>query len=467
MDVKADLPQFNDWYCTKGVRVLFVIPEFPPQYGGGIAAYYGTLVPAIAAEGHKVDVLVGSMYTNNRPSWEGDGYTVEFLDVERRRRAFERFTAYEVIPPMRRTLAAAWALFQQTDGGAEYDVVETTDFGLLFLPWTTAEEAPPTIVQLHGSEGQIDAREPKAGSALQGHLTRLLEIQGLSRADALQTHSRSNVRHWSQRLDREVGYMPPPLSPQRPADSVSSTLDTEAVGFVAGRIQYWKGPTVLCEAQARLGDDAPLIDWAGRDMDYGAVKQSMSSHLERTYPDVWRKTVRPIGQISPENVSRHQRAAEFVVVPSIWDVFNYTAVEALREGAVVICSDGAGACDVIEHGRSGFVFPSKNEERLAEAIRDVLSLSEGERKEIGQAGRESVQEILSPQRIARKRSQKYKHLVRDEKDASTENPWLTEAIRPGGEFEIKGRTLAVLDQLPLRELTSYLGRRIWEKLVSL
>lgn len=448
------------------MKVLFVLPEFPPQYGGGIATYYGTLVPAVAAQGHEVDVLVGSAFTEDRPQRQEEGYSVEFLDVHRRRKAIQEFTAYEAIPPLRRTLAAAWALFQQAGAATEYDVVETTDFGLSFLPWVTSDQTPPILVQLHASNGQLDALVPKEGNALKGHLTRLLEIQGLSQADALQTLAQTNVQNWSERLGREVTYCPPPLRSEPGSDLQRPKVDTEAAGFVAGRIQHPKGPTVLCEAQAQLGDRAPCIDWAGRDTDYQAVGQSMDDYLAEAYPDVWRESVRPIGQIPPEKVARRQSAAQFVVAPSIWDVFNYTVAEALREGTVTICSDGAGAADLIEDGQNGFVVPAKDEEALAEAIQTVRALSQDERIEIGRAGRETVRQALSPERIARRRAETYQSVRRGDHEGR-DMTWLAEAVRPGGEFEITSAPLGFLDQIPLRNLGRYLARRTWEKAISL
>ena len=192
------------------MRILFVLPEFPPQYGGGIATYYEALIPALSAAGHDVNVLVGSAFTSDHPTRTEEGYTVEFLDANRRERATGEFTAYEAVPALRRTLGAAWALFQQANQGAGYDLVETTDFGLLFLPWVVSEKSPPVLVQLHASSGQVDAREPKEGHALQGHLMRMLEVRGLAGADALQSNGRANARRWGQRLDRDVTYCPPP-----------------------------------------------------------------------------------------------------------------------------------------------------------------------------------------------------------------------------------------------------------------
>ena len=445
--------------------ILFVLPEFPPQYGGGIATYYDTLIPAVAAQGHDIDVLVGSAYTSDHSSRRESRYSVEFLDVDRRERTIERFSAYEALPSLRRTVGAAWALFKQANRGDGYDVVETTDFGLLFLPWVIAKSSPPVLVQLHASNGQIDAREPKEGGALQGHFTRLLEMQGLAQADELQTHSHENVRVWSQRLGREVGYFPPPLPAPQDASAELELKNAESEGFVAGRIQYWKGPTVLCEAQAQLGERAPHIDWAGRDTNYRAVGQSMSDYLLDSYPTVWGESVHPIGEICPRDVTQRQRAAQFVVVPSIWDVFNYTAVEAMREETVLICSDGAGASDVIDDGDNGFVVPAEDENALAETISAVCALSAKERGQIGRAGRETVEQTLAPQRIACHRSRLYEDMS-EEISLEKGESWLAEAVKPDGKFEIDGPPLALLDRVPLSKIGRYVLCRTWKKIRS-
>lgn len=449
------------------VKILFVIPEFPPQYSGGIATYYKALIPAVAAEAHKVDVLVGSAFTEDRPRREENGYGVEFLDVEKRQRAFENYTAYEAVPRLRRTLAAAWALYEQSDGGKGYDVVETTDFGLTFLPWVTADNTPPVLVQLHASDGQVDAHEPKEGQALQGHLTRLMETQGLAHADALQSYGRENAKRWGRRLRREVTYCPPPLSPHFPAETEEVSVSTDAPGFVAARVQYWKGPTVLCEAQSRLGSHAPRIDWAGRDTAYRQSGESMSSYLEDTYPEVWGQRVRPIGEIPPEKVARRQHAADFVVVPSIWDVFNYTAAEAMRTGSVVVCSEGAGVVEFIEHDTNGFRVPAEEPESLAKTIQHAASLSTKEREKIGERGRQTIKRELDPKRIACRRLHEYEKLDSESNKSDSDRTWLEEAVRPGGKFETQPkRPMAFLDQHAISKIGRYLIRRLRNRIFS-
>lgn len=440
--------------------ILFAVPEYGDS-AGGIASYYTTLIPEITSQGHSVDVLVGSAFTSAIPSYEEHGAQVEYLDPERREKVFATLDAYEALPNLRRTLAAAWALFDQADRGAEYDVVETTDFGLLFLPWVAFDDTPPTLVQLHASNGQIDAHEPTEGKVFQGHFTRFLECRGLERADALQSVSPMNAQEWEERVQRTVTSCPPPLD----VTAVNaSEMDTNtADGFVAGRIQYWKGPTVLCDALTRLGDRAPQIEWAGRDTDYRAADQSMTEFLKRSYSSVWGQMIRPVGQIPREEVLRRQATAEFVVVPSIWDVFNYTAVEAMAMGTVVICSEGAGAANLIESRRNGFRVPAEDPATLAETIRKVTALSYDERARIGKKAQETVATQLDPQRIAERRVETYRSM--SPRDGVGGDPeWIRETIRPKGAFDVPSKPLAFLDHLPLRELINYVARRTARKI---
>ena len=267
------------------MRLLFVLPEYPPDHGGGIVTFYEALLPELVRQGHAVDVLLGSAFVHGGAPYEREGVSVRFLETDRFRRLIASFRHYGMVPELQRHLAAAWALHEQVEGGAEYDVVEVVDWGLLFVPWVV-EARVPAVVQMHGSTGQIDFRDPSPAGALQGHLTRLLEAGVLRGADALHTHSIANQREWAEVTGREVMYLPPPLeSGEEPAARQRGTE-----GLVVGRVQKWKGPTVLCEALAQLGADAPHVKWVGRDTVFGESGGSMSDFLRVTYPDVWGAT---------------------------------------------------------------------------------------------------------------------------------------------------------------------------------
>ena len=437
------------------MRILFVLPEYPPDHGGGIVTFYEALLPELVRQGHAVDVLLGSAFVHGGAPYEREGVNIRFLETERFERFLDSFRHYGMVPELQRHLAAAWAMHEQAEGGAGYDAVEVVDWGLLSAPWIV-EARVPAVVQLHGSAGQIDLRDPSPAGALQGHLTRLLEAGVLRGADALHTHSTANQREWAEVTGREVAYLPPPL--ERGDAPAAQPRGTD--GLVVGRVQKWKGPTVLCEALARMGADAPRVRWVGRDTVFGESGESMSAYLRATYPAVWGEKIEPVGQVAPAEVARLQAEAGFVVVPSLWDVYNLTAVEAMRHGAVVVCSTGAGASDLIEDGINGFTFPAGDAVALADALRLVVALAPEERERLSAAARATVVDRLNPQMIAARKVEAYETVIR-QAGAVAPDPWSAAAARPASGT---GDALGFLDHQPLRDILSYAARRVSTKL---
>lgn len=465
------------------MNLLYVVPEYPPYSQGGIATFYRHLLPRIAQRGHRVRVLVANAFMDPFEAYDAEGIRVDCIEAGRIQALLPRYNRYAATPYLQRYLATAWAAWEQAEGGAGMDRVETTDWGLLFAPWAIAPQRPPTLVQCHASIGQIDACDPQAGQELQGHLIRLIERQGLAALDGIQTYSALNQRAWQRELQLPIDYIPPafslscspnatapnatapnPTAPNPTGDSIADANlvlppePTPVQGLVVGRIQQWKGSLVLCEAMQRLGSQAPIVQWIGRDTPY-RHSPSMSAYLSQQYPEVWGKTVQPIGSRSPEIVAQLQARAGFVLVPSTWDVFNLSGVEAMAQGQVVIVSEGAGVAEWIESGRNGFSFPAGDSNALADCIRLAQGLSDPERRAIGAAARATVLAQLDPGAIADRRLAHYAGL---EQTLAPPSDWLTLAVHPQ---EPLANPQAFLNDLSLRSLLGYCARRLVQKSV--
>lgn len=438
------------------MRVLFVIPEYPPSYGGGIATYYGTLLPELAAQGMEVTAVVGSSLSEGPAPALLDGVKIIPLDRSLLLRLKPSFATFALAPDFAAHLAGAWAAWEQTNGGQGYDVVECSDWGLLFVPWIVADAAPPVLVRMHASIGQIGRYDPQDGHLLAESLAALTEDTLLPHATSLATYGRANQSDWTYRLRREVGYVPP-------AYESGSMGEMESVrnpgGLVVGRVQSWKGPEVLCKAVARLGRDAPNIDWVGRDMPFPNSKGTMGSRLKRDYPGVWGKKIRHHHPLPPEEVYQRQATSSFVVVPSDWDVFNLGAIEAMSAGAVVICSTGAGAADLIQDGENGFSFPAGDDAALASCLQKVAKLTDVERNRIGIRARETTKTELSPRDIAARHSDQLLGAC-----SISRSPVPSDRRRLFSPSECLSLNESGLARLPIRELGSQLGERLLNKL---
>jgi glycosyltransferase involved in cell wall biosynthesis len=438
------------------MKLLYVVPEFGPAVTGGIATYYRHLVPELARLGHTVHVIVASA-NEDEPAEDIPGVAVTRVQAKAAEADLRRFDSLAILPGLQQRLARAWAAWRIADGGEGYDAVETTDYGMLFVPWLSQPSRAPVLIQLHGSNGQLLRHDPVAGDELSGCVTRLLETSLLPRAEELQSYGRPNACEWSRLLGRDVVHVLPAWRPG--PDTEPTPLPEGAEGLVVGRVQCWKGPEVLCKALRQLGADAPKIAWVGSDTHYRRAEAWMGDHLAATYPDIWGRKIFPIGRKTPGEVAALQAAARFIVVPSDWDVFNLSTVEGMARGKVVICSEGAGAADVIRDGESGFRFPAGDAPALTVRLRRVLELDEAQTRRIGAAARQAVACELDVTKVACQRLDRLQALAKQK--SGKDRPDVSALL---GAADAGEDPWALLERLPLRRLVSGLSRQAFKRL---
>ncbi len=150
------------------------------------------------------------------------------------------------------------------------------------------------------------------------------------------------------------------------------------------------------------------MDWVGRDMPWGGRETSSARHLATAFPEQWGRKIACHPPVPSAEVARRQASALFNLVPSTWDVFNFTVAEAMASGRPTIVSTGAGAGELIVEGENGFLFPAGEGAALAAAIDRLASFSPTRRAQIGRAARDTVGRELDPSTIANARLAAYR-----------------------------------------------------------
>ncbi len=84
-------------------------------------------------------------------------------------------------------------------------------------------------------------------------------------------------------------------------------------------------------------------------------------------------------------------ASNCVVLPSYREGTPRTLLEAAAMGKPLIATNVPGCCEVVEHGKNGFLCKVRNPTDLAQKILDFIDLSDEERIRMGQAGRVKVE----------------------------------------------------------------------------
>lgn len=441
------------------LRLLILTPEFT-GFGGGIITFYRTLAAELVRRGVDVRVVQGSgFFSGERSPTKIDGVEIETLESSRVDRWLAKFGALNGAPTFKRSLAGAWAAWEQALEGPGFDVVEATDFGHLAAPVILAN-THPCVLQMHGSQGQIGRHDPIEGHELGNILSLALETELCATAHAVQCSSKANARYWTFQSGRnDISIIPPAwrtITEEQPSP-VSDRL------AVVGRVQRWKGPHILCEALRSLGSEAPHVDWHGRDTSFETDGRMTTQWLADSFPDVWNLRLHHRGQVPPDQVRHIQQTAMFNLIPSTWDVFNFTVIEAMSSGRPVICSSGAGASEMIEDGVSGFVYDGDDPAALAKTLRRALALSEAERVGLAAQARKRLDDVLDPESVTRARMDAYEAARMWRPRPPARKDWMSDlcAVTPE-----TGDNLRFLDNLPLRSIVTYAGRRSFGKVTG-
>ncbi len=351
------------------MKLLYILSEYLPDSGGGIISFYANLLPGLVERGHEVEVLVASLSTLDRPTWIANGVKVEYLQscfTNAAKAGCGKFKNDFLCA----FLPLAWGAYNQTKGGEGFDIVEATDWGLLFMPWVVSPRKARVVVSLHGSNGQLDWYSGSAQrGSFDGGFVRLLESESLRLADKLHANSRSNAAFWSGRTGCEVQVIPPVCDSVAAISSVRKSNN----GLVVGRLQSLKGAEVLCQALSYIR--GIQIEWVGKDLLWESGCEMTSSYLAKKYPDVFGKSLCWSPAMPHNEVLQKIANASYLVVASVWEVFNLTVLEAMAAGTPVICSRNAGAEMMIEDGVTGFLFDPERPADLAKKLKEVAALS--------------------------------------------------------------------------------------------
>src|SRR4051794_18551028 len=97
------------------------------------------------------------------------------------------------------------------------------------------------------------------------------------------------------------------------------------------------------------------------------------------------------GWQSPTNVYKWYTAADILVVPSRYEPFGMVILEGMLHGLGVVAADVGGPSEILKHGQTGILFPSRDSKALSAALRSMVE-NPSERRRIAEAGAREVRE---------------------------------------------------------------------------
>jgi glycosyltransferase involved in cell wall biosynthesis len=162
----------------------------------------------------------------------------------------------------------------------------------------------------------------------------------------------------------------------------------DTVILFCAKLQPWKRPSDLLLAFARANPAKGVLVFAGE----GPLHASLEAEAA-TLGIADR--VRFLGFANQTQLPAIYIAADLMVLPSVYDAFGVVVNEAMLCACPVAASDHVGAArDLIEHGRTGFVYPCGDIDALANILTQAFQ-NPGRLSQMGASAR-SRMESWSP-----------------------------------------------------------------------
>ncbi len=112
------------------------------------------------------------------------------------------------------------------------------------------------------------------------------------------------------------------------------------------------------------------------------------------------------------NVEDYLRASDVFVLPSRMEGLSNSVIEAMACGLPSVACNIGGNTDLVDHGKTGFLFDVDDTDELARRISELFDNTDM-RKQFGRRGREKVEADFSIEHTAKRYADLYNRLARD------------------------------------------------------
>ncbi len=390
------------------MRVLTLATEFPPAHGYGLGRYVSELTAALAAGGCEVAVACNN-WDGGRPEGRRVRAGVEVGNAP----LLVPIKGYTWVADVLQSnvLLEARALEMARRNGG-FEVLHIHD-------WLAASAAKslrdllglPLVVTMH------DTVRGRNQGQLSGEEQYIAQMEGWAceQADLVLTNSAFIRRELAEAYQVPedklavvgCGVSPDAFASDTPPQHFKLALGCEDAPliFFVGRLAQAKGPQVLLEAAPhvlKLRPDVRFI-FAGE----GTLREPLQ---ERAGQLGIAGQARFVGHLRGKVLATLYRAAEMVVVPSLYEPFGMVALEAMACGTPVVAADTGGLSEIMAHGDCALPAPPNDPVTLARAILHLLQQPE-RAAQIAERGAEIARERYRWADVAQRTLRAYERVV--------------------------------------------------------
>ena len=377
---------------------------------GGVAVWTKALAQALAGDGHEVTVLARAK--------EGDA-RVQFEAADEAGVWVHR-VADRPVAPLRRdgllvglpeSVARPCEALAQEVGR----ILPRRRFDLVMGPLWDLEPAGllgrgacPVAVSLHTALAQMSPFKPEwTPDYRRTHVNRVIagERRLLARAPHVLANSAAAVRDIAAALDLpdlpgRAALIPHGLPDLARGVRPAPRAPGVEILFV-GRLEPRKGVDVLLAAIPQVLAAAPAawLTIVGEDVSPAGDPSWREAFFRLHAGAPWRRRVRFEGALSRADLLARYAACDMVVVPSRYESFGLTALEAMVFAKPCVASGAGGLTEVVVQGETGLLVPPGDADALAAASLRLVG-DVDLRRALGTAGRRRYETVFTATAMA-------------------------------------------------------------------
>jgi glycosyltransferase involved in cell wall biosynthesis len=400
------------------LRIALLSFEYPRETGfGGIGTYTWHHARGLAKLGHEVHVLAGAREATRLRSSEEDGVRLHrFWADGVAMRTFERLGAFRLWWTRQR-LQNAWSMYRgiaTLHRAHRYDVMEMPECGAEGALVTRLLKVP-TVVRLHSPSRLI---MPYYDVSLSDTLLcSAIERPALGAATALTACSRFVAEEVARtmRIRRPIPVITNGLDVEW-FDASGEAVDVyrkyglprrQAMMLFTGRMEPRKGIHLCTEIAASVLErfDVTFV-LAGDDL-FGYVARVLLPALASRR---LKGSIHWLGAVGLTDVRQLVRAADIVLLPSLWENCPYSCLEAMAAGRAIVAADQGGLPELIRDGESGLLAVAGNQSSFVRRIEQLVE-DPGRRERLGRAARTAIERRHAATHVARQALGVYRGLI--------------------------------------------------------
>ncbi|MEX2540162.1 MAG: glycosyltransferase family 4 protein, partial [Trueperaceae bacterium] len=350
------------------LRIAIATIEFPPDpFSAGIGSYTKSVAELLAARGHTVHVVARGLDEDEHSVEKGMENGVNVHRITPGRPVLPNSLDAGAVAGLlgralpselryRRKLVGTLSKLTADEG---IDLIEVADHMAEAVAFPSRRfPRLPFVVRLHTPLALTERIDPNIPELARLGM-RNLERRLLRKA----THLSAPSKEAAEAILDELGlalpvtvYPNPPTLPPANSEPASSE-DPHTVLFI-GRINRIKGPHLLVEAIPGILAAFPRTRFlfVGSDNVSAGDYPSGSAYLRSLLPERFHDRLEFTGHVPHHEVERYYRQASLCVLPSLFESFGYTCLEAMGLGKAIVGSTAGGMAEMLDHGQAGLLF---------------------------------------------------------------------------------------------------------------